>query len=72
MVSSTRLKKMTGDSIGSVMLQNWRHWPAPSTDAASYSSAGICLRPARKITIGAPNCQIASTHQGLQRPVAGR
>jgi hypothetical protein len=29
-------------------------------DAASYRSAGICFRPARKITIGAPNCQTVS------------
>ncbi len=33
---------------------------APSTSAASYSSRGTCLRPARKITIGAPNCQTVS------------
>ena len=37
-----------------------RQGPAPSTDAASYSSVGTCLSPARKMTIGAPNCQTVS------------
>jgi hypothetical protein len=54
------LKKITGESIGRVTLRNFRHGPAPSTDAASYSSPGICFSPARKITIGAPNCHTAS------------
>lgn len=57
MVSSSTLKNSTGEIIGRVMLQNLRQGPAPSTSAASYSSLGTCLRPARKITIGAPNCQ---------------
>src|SRR6478735_12644913 len=56
MVSISRLKKITGESMGQVMLKNLRTGPAPSIDAASYNSPGICLRPARKITIGAPNC----------------
>ena len=34
-VCSTRLKKMTGASSGSVILQNWRHLLAPSIEAAS-------------------------------------
>lgn len=57
MVSSRTLKNSTGEIIGRVMLQNLRQALAPSTFAASYSSLGTCLRPARKITIGAPNCQ---------------
>ena len=61
MVSSTRLKKITGESMGRVTARKRRHAPAPSTAAASYSSVGTCLSPARKITMGAPNCQIAST-----------
>ncbi len=32
--------------------------PAPSRLAASYMSCGICRRPARKMIIGEPNCQI--------------
>ncbi|GFJ85933.1 hypothetical protein Phou_101130 [Phytohabitans houttuyneae] len=61
MVSSSRLKKTTGEIIGSVMERNRRHRPAPSTCAASCSSTGTCLRPARKMTIGAPSCQAPSS-----------
>jgi hypothetical protein len=55
------LKNSTGDSSGSVTCQNVRNRPAPSSAAASNISAGICLSPARKITIGAPNCQAANS-----------
>lgn len=60
MVSSSTLKKRTGEIIGRVMFQNCRSLPAPSTSAASYSSRGTCFRPARKMTMGAPNCQTVS------------
>ncbi len=60
MVSSSTLKNSTGEIIGSVMFQNRRKGPAPSISAASYSSCGTCLSPARKMTIGAPNCQTVS------------
>ncbi|MNU08016.1 hypothetical protein D3C72_2538870 [compost metagenome] len=52
------LKKTTGVSRGSVILMNCRHLLAPSRLAASYMSCGICLRPARKMIMGEPNCQI--------------
>ena len=57
---SSRLKKITGDSIGRVTARNRWNAPAPSISAASYSSFGICFSPARKITIVAPNCHTAS------------
>ena len=47
---------MMGDSCGRVMAVNCFHLPAPSTLAASYNSRGIWRRPARKMTIGEPNC----------------
>ncbi|MNY44164.1 hypothetical protein D3C86_1791690 [compost metagenome] len=55
-VCSTRLKRRTGESIGSVMVKNCLTFDAPSTEDASYSSDGICFNPARKITIDEPNC----------------
>ena len=35
MICNTRLKKMIGDSSGRVILRNWAHLVAPSTEAAS-------------------------------------
>ena len=57
-VCTTALKKMTGVSSGRVIFQNCRHFEAPSRLAASYMSVGIWRRPARKMIIGEPNCQI--------------
>src|SRR3954466_53268 len=61
MICSTRLKKMIGDSNGSVMLRNCRAFDAPSTAAASWYIGGSGRSPARKITIGAPNVHTFST-----------
>ena len=52
-----RLKKMVGVSNGRVMVKNVRIRPAPSTLAASQSSAGTFFNAARKSTMEEPNCQ---------------
>ncbi|MNP47872.1 hypothetical protein D3C76_1419530 [compost metagenome] len=57
----TKLKKITGDRIGSVMLKKRRKGPAPSTAEASSYSGGICFKPARKIIIDDPNCHTDSS-----------
>src|SRR3954467_1295138 len=51
MIPVTRLKKMYGDSIGSVTLRNFRHGPAPSISADSYRCCGIPFSPASQITM---------------------
>src|SRR5699024_10391149 len=40
----------TGRSNGSVMLENFRHDPAPSSEAASYISSGMFWRPEYRTT----------------------
>ena len=54
MQASTELKNIVGEIIGSVTFQKRRQAPAPSIEAASYSSCGMPWRPARKITIMLP------------------
>src|SRR5674476_679787 len=49
----TKLK--TGRSPGRVTLKNFRIAPAPSTDAASYSSLLIPCNPARRMTVLKPS-----------------
>jgi hypothetical protein len=44
---SSVVTMMTCFSPGSVMCQKRRHDPAPSTEAASYSSPGMLCMPAR-------------------------
>jgi hypothetical protein len=38
--------------MGIVTWENRDHRPAPSIEADSYNSVGICFNPARKISIG--------------------
>src|SRR5437660_1475934 len=54
MIPSTRLKKIVGVSIGSVMWRKRAQLPAPSTLAASYSSSETPCSPARKMTMRVP------------------
>lgn len=49
--SSEVMATMTGRSCGSVMFQNRRQRPAPSTSPASYSSLGMPCRPASRTTV---------------------
>ncbi|MNI87830.1 hypothetical protein D3C73_1450610 [compost metagenome] len=58
MIPRIRLKNMTGEISGKVILKNLRNTPAPSTPADSYSSCGICFSPARKIIMVEPNCHV--------------
>lgn len=44
--------------MGNVTEKNVLIFPAPSTFAASYSSAGTCFKPAKNNTMEEPNCQI--------------
>ncbi|CNL33465.1 Uncharacterised protein [Mycobacterium tuberculosis] len=55
MVSITSTKNTTGLRRGRVMCQNDFHPLAPSISAASCTSAGCALSPARKISIEYPN-----------------
>ena len=49
------VKMITGRSEGTVMLVSCRQRPAPSTDAASYSSRGIDWSPARYSSVVKPD-----------------
>ena len=51
---STRLKKITEESIGSVTWRKRCRLFAPSICAASYKWVGMPWRPARKMTIVPP------------------
>ena len=49
---------MRASETTEVIFQNCRQRDAPSRLAASYMSCGIWRRPARKMIMGEPNCQI--------------
>src|SRR3954447_1749942 len=50
----TKVKKITGEIIGSVTCRHLWYREAPSMSAASYSCRGTSRSPARKITIASP------------------
>ena len=54
MMPSTRLKKIVGETSGSVTCRKRAQAPAPSISAASYISCGTPCSPARKISIVLP------------------
>ena len=54
MMLVTERKKMLGVSSGIVIEKNWRHVPAPSSCAASYTSGGIVFSPAPSTMILKP------------------
>lgn len=60
MTAVTRENISTGAMVGSVMLLNCRHAPAPSMAAASYMCLGTSSRAARKITMVLPQPHTAS------------
>ena len=49
-IDSSASTRKTGRSSGNVIFQNVRHGPAPSTRAASCSSAGSVRSPASTVT----------------------
>src|ERR1700728_1167222 len=67
----TRLKKISGESIGRVTFQNRRTGPAPSIVAASYKEPGIPLSPAKYTIIPPPTPQRPmSTNAGIAQRAA--
>jgi len=82
---STRTTTIVGISSGRVMSRKLRQAPAPSIDAASYSSLGIDCSPASRMSIWKPICahtlttithsraQLGSTRKGRRsRPIPTR
>jgi hypothetical protein len=57
MIPTTRLKKITGLTMGTTTLKKRRIAPAPSMFAASSSVTGTLCSPARKMTNCGPMVQ---------------